>query len=118
MRYQSFEDLQVWRRGCDLAVEVCEAFRDSREFAFRDQMIRASLSIPSNVAEGAERGSESDFIRSLHYSKGSSGELRTQAIIAAGAGVLDGDASGRIIAETRELSSMLQGLIQSIRSRS
>ena len=113
MAYQPFEDLEVWKRGCDLAVEVYEAFRHSREYAFRDQMIRSSLSIPSNVAEGAERGSDPDFVRFLHYSKGSSGELRTQAHVAQRARILTPDQTDLIVRESRELSAMLHGLIRS-----
>ena len=61
--YRSFEELEVWKRGCQLAVRICELLRNSREFALRDQMQRAAISIPSNIAEGAERGGR-DFARS------------------------------------------------------
>ncbi|NNC90699.1 MAG: four helix bundle protein [Akkermansiaceae bacterium] len=118
MAYHSFEELAVWERGCDLAVQVYEELRDTREFAFRDQMIRSSLSIPSNIAEGAERGTDPDFIRFLYYSKGSSGELRTQAHVARRVGILTEERAHEIITETREVSAMLQGLIRSIGSKS
>ncbi|VTR68655.1 S23 ribosomal protein, S23p family (fragment) [Desulfosarcina cetonica] len=55
MAYVSFEELAVWKRSCRLAVEICSLVRDSREFALRDQMSRAAISIASNIAEGAER---------------------------------------------------------------
>jgi len=78
MPYQSFEDLETWKRGCQLAVEIYQLFENSRDFAYKNQMIRSSLSIPSNIAEGAERMSDKEFIRFLHISKGSCAELRTQ----------------------------------------
>ena len=78
MAFQSFEELEVWKRGCRLAVEVHRALADSKEYALRDQMIRASISIPSNIAEGHERDSKLDFIRFLRIAKGSAAELRTQ----------------------------------------
>lgn len=50
--FQSFEDLEVWKRGCALAVVVYEALRQSNDFGLRDQMQRSAVSIPSNIAEG------------------------------------------------------------------
>ena len=52
---KTFEDLEVWKRGCNLAVDVHVALAESKDFALRGQMERSSLSIPSNIAEGAER---------------------------------------------------------------
>ncbi len=80
--YQSFEELEVWKRGCRLAVEVCQTLAKSREYFVRDQMQRAAISIPSNIAEGSERDSKLDFIRFLRIAKGSAAELRTQTYIA------------------------------------
>ena len=82
MAFQSFEELEVWKRGCRLAVVVHRALADSKEYALRDQMIRASISIPSNIAEGHERDGKLDFIRFLRIAKGSAAELRTQLYIA------------------------------------
>src|SRR6476620_1871986 len=82
MAYQSFENLEVWQRGCRLSVAVFEAFGKCKRFTLRDQIERAGLSVPSNIAEGAERGSNKDFAHFLNFSKGSCGELRTQLYIA------------------------------------
>ncbi len=71
MAYQSFEDLEVWKRACKLAVEVYKALKDSREFSLKDQMNRAAVSIPSNISEGAERHTIPEFIHFLHIAKGS-----------------------------------------------
>jgi four helix bundle protein len=121
MAITTFEDLEVWKRGCQLAVDVCVATHDSKNYALKDQMQRAAISIPSNVAEGAERDSEGDFIRFLRISKGSCGELRTQLYIAErvqkelGQPVME--TSRPMIQETRQISAMLQGLIRSIDAR-
>ncbi len=118
---ETFEDLDVWRRGCSLAVEVHVALSESKDFALRNQMERSSLSIPSNIAEGCERDSTPDFIKFLRYSKGSCGELRTQLYVAErirqrlGAPPMDG--SRAMIQETKELSRMLQGLINALQRR-
>ena len=121
MAVTTFEDLEVWKRSCQLAVDVCVALHDSRDYALKDQMQRSAISVPSNIAEGAERDSDGDFIRFLRISKGSCGELRTQLSISErvrqklGQAPLEG--SRPMIQETKEISAMLQGLIRSIDSR-
>lgn len=118
---ETFEDLEIWKRGCNLAVDVHVALAESKDFALRGQMERSSLSIPSNIAEGAERDSTAEFIKFLRYSKGSCGELRTQLYVAErirqrlGAQRMEG--SRPMINETRELSRMIQGLINSLKRR-
>ena len=117
----TFEDLDVWKRGCSLTVDIHLALADSRDFALRGQMERSALSIPSNIAEGAERDSTPEFIKFLRYSKGSCGELRTQLYIAERVrrklGAPPMENSRHLISETKELSRMLQGLINSLKRR-
>jgi len=117
MAYQSFEELEVWKRACRLTVDLCKATADSRNYFIRDQMQRAALSIPSNIAEGAERDSKLDYIRFLRIAKGSAAELRTQCYIAARLEMLDHDHSVRFVNECKEIASMLQGLIRAVRRR-
>jgi four helix bundle protein len=114
MAYYSFEELEVWQRACDAAVAVCEAVRVFKDFAFRDQMTRAAISIPSNIAEGAERSSKPDFIRFLHYSKGSSAELRTQIMLAVRLGYLTRESGETFLIELKRISAMLHRLVQSL----
>jgi four helix bundle protein len=80
MAYQSFEDLEVWQRGCRLTVAVFKAFRICKEFTLKDQIQRAALSIPSNVAEGAERGSNKDFAHFLNIAKGRAANCERSSI--------------------------------------
>lgn len=115
--YQSFEDLKVWQRGVDLAVDVYEATRGSRDFGLKDQMTRSAVSVPSNIAEGAERNSDKEFCRFIHIAKGSSAELRTQAIIAKRVGEMTEETADKIINETRAISRMLQSLADKVSSR-
>ncbi len=118
----TFEDLEVWKRGCQLAVDVYVANHTSKDFGLKDQMQRAAVSIPSNSAEGCERDSAPDFIKFLRYSKGSCGEPRTQLYVSdrvrkkLNQTALEG--SREMISETKELSKMLQGLINSLKRRS
>jgi four helix bundle protein len=111
--YRSFEELDVWKRACQLAVNLYGALGECRDFALRDQMQRAAISIASNIAEGAERGGK-DFARFLRVARGSAAELRTQCYIAAKIGLLTGDQMNHFVAETKGISKMLTGLSRSL----
>jgi len=117
MAYQSFEDLEVWQRGCRLTVDIFKAFATCKNFSFKDQIQRAALSIPSNIAEGSERGSSKDFAHFLNIAKGSCGELRTQLYIARKLELLTKSAFDTLIKESKELSAMLEGLRRSMLGR-
>ncbi len=110
-----FENLDVLKRGCRLAVNVCVASHKSREFALKDQIQRSAISIPSNIAEGAERASEADFARFLSYSKDSCSEPRTQLMIhrevCGELAIEPFSNTDAMIEETREISRMLSGFI-------
>ncbi len=118
MAFQSFEDLEVWQRGCRLAVDVFKTFAKCRNFTMQDQIQRAALSVPSNVAEGYERNSNKEFIRFLNIAKGSCGELRTQLYIARKLDFLDKPAFDQLITESKEISAMLHGLTRAVAKRS
>ncbi|VGO14205.1 hypothetical protein PDESU_02764 [Pontiella desulfatans] len=80
MKYENFEDVPVWNDGVDLTVAVFEATEDP---AFRgrgdiaNQIQRAALSVPNNIAEGFERGTTPELLQFLYYAKGSAGEVRS-----------------------------------------
>ena len=116
MTYQSFEDLEVWKRACRIAVRVYEILKDCRDFALRDQMTRSAVSIASNIAEGAERNSPAEYIRFLHIAKGSAAELRTQLYIAQRIGLVDQTTQTELTDELKQISAMLQGLIRSLKT--
>lgn len=78
-------------------------------------MQRAAVSIPSNIAEGAERGPK-EFARFLGIARGSAAELRTQAYIAARIRVIEGEAATRIIDETKLIAKMLWALSKSLKT--
>jgi four helix bundle protein len=60
-KIQKFEDLVVWKNSMELAVEIYRLLKDCRDFGLRDQVQRAAVSIPSNIAEGFERQSNKEF---------------------------------------------------------
>jgi four helix bundle protein len=114
MAYKSFEDLEVWQRGCRLAVDIFRTFAACKFANLKNQMERAALSVSSNIAEGAERGGKKEFAQFLKIAKGSAGELRTQLYIARKLEVLDQMSFQKLLNEAKEISTMLEGLRRSI----
>lgn len=106
----NFEELEVWKRASRLAVSTLELIDSMRLYALRDQMARSCISIPSNIAEGAERESDREFRRYLAIAKGSAGELRTQLYIGLRAGLFTDEQARPLILEAKEVGSMIQGL--------
>lgn len=109
-----FERLVVWQRSKNLTIELYRAFATCRDFGFKNQITRAALSVPSNIAEGMERGSNRETAWFLRIVKASCAELRTQLIIGGEIGYLPVKQANDWIKETRELSKMLSGLINKI----
>ena len=111
--YRSFEELEVWKRSCQVAVRVYEMLREVRDYGLRDQMQRAAVSIASNIAEGSERGGK-DFERFLRISRGSAAELRTQTYIATKIGLISESQMSELVSELQEIAKMLTGLARSL----
>ena len=117
MAYQSFEDLEVWQRGCRLAVDVFKTFANCRNFTMQDQVQRSALSVPSNVAEGYKRDSNKEFVRFLNIFKGSCGELRTQLYISRKLDFIKRADANRLVRESKQISAMLHGLCRAVGKR-
>ncbi len=113
-----FEDLEVWQRAVELSVAIYIETKEVRDFGFRDQITRAGLSIPSNIAKGMERSTPADKCKFLHYARASCGEVRTQIIVGSRVGFISAETASLWCHETKELSAMINGLIRSIRNRS
>lgn len=77
-KYIRFEELEIWKDSMRICKEVYELLKDCKDYGFKDQMQRAAVSIPSNIAEGYERKGTKEASYFLYVPKGSCGELRTQ----------------------------------------
>jgi len=77
MKIAKFEDIIAWQKSRDLTLAVYGAFRNIKDFSFRDQIQRASVSVMNNIAEGFERKGNKEFGRFLCISNGSCGEVRS-----------------------------------------
>lgn len=85
MKIQSYEDLVVWQKSMDLVIEIYKltnSFPKEEIYGLSSQMRRASISIPSNIAEGSRRGTRKDYRNFINNALGSGAELETQIKIA------------------------------------
>lgn len=116
MAVQKFEDLLVWQKSQDLAVLIYQTFRDNKDFSFRDQIKRATVSISNNIAEGFDRNSNADFTRFLYFSLASNSEVRSMLYLSIRLSYIEKNEANKLIARTNEISKMLHGLIKSIKN--
>lgn len=113
-----FEELDVWQRAVEMSASIYRETIDLRDFGFRDQITRAGLSIPSNIAEGMERSTVADQCKFLDYARASCGEVRTQTIVGMKVGFISTEVGNNWSSETRQLAAMINGLIRSLRAKS
>jgi len=107
------EKLDVWKRSCELSVEVYIYFQKSKDYGFKDQITRSALSIASNIAEGIEKDSLKENIRFLEIAKGSLAELITQIYIGKRISYISEDVAQKWDIECNELMKMLTSLKKS-----
>lgn len=109
MNYQKFEDLRVWQSTRELYKLTSESFSASKMFFFRDQIMRAVLSVSNNIAEGFERKTNKEWIYFLFVAKGSCGEVRSMLYLADDQKLINEDKKK----ETMELSIKILKMIGS-----
>ena len=103
------ERLDVWKRSCRLSVEVYRVFAKCKDFGFKDQITRSSLSIASNIAEGLEKESDKEKVRFIEIARGSNAELITQTYIGIEIGYIEKEIGLGWIKELNDISRMLVG---------
>ncbi len=118
MAYQSFEQLEVWQRARALAVAVYRLTSGLQDWALRDQLRRAAVSVASNIAEGAERNSSAEFRHFIGIAKGSAAEVRTQLYLLSDLKFADSAATQGLVDETKVLGAKLEALRQSLTPKS
>lgn len=111
-KIEKFEDLDVWQNAIELSVLIYEKFRLCKDYGFKDQICRAAVSVPSNIAEGFERQYNNEFIQYLYIAKGSAAEIRTQLYIGQKLNYLDENESLILQEKTRKISAQLFSLIR------
>ena len=111
----NFRKLEVWQLAKDLAVYIYKLTRNGefgKDYDLRGQIRRASVSIPSNIAEGDESGTNKQSIRYFNIAKGSSAEVQTQSVIALEIGYITENEYAYIINQCELISKKTTSLIK------
>ena len=112
----TFESLEIWQESMKLCVQIYEQMKDCRDFGLKEQIQRASVSVPSNIAEGFERQTGKEFILFLFIAKGSCGEIRTQLYLAKALKYIETGSANLLIEQTKIISSKIQNFIKTRRT--
>ena len=117
---QHYKDLIAWRKAMDFVNAIYDAtdgFPKRETYSLTDQIRRAAVSIPSNIAEGQSHFSHREFLHYLRHARGSLAEVETQLQIAQRRSYLQETHAAELLKQADESSRILSGLINSIRQR-
>ena len=117
MPVKHYTDLIAWQKAMDLVdgiYDVTDSFPRSEVFGLTNQLRRAAVSIPSNIAEGQGRSTTKDFIHFLCIARGSLQELETQVRIAARRRFMNDLKKEQLINATTEIGKIIHGLIKAL----
>ena len=117
MDIKSYKDMIVWQKSMELAIEIYRLVKllpKEETYALSDQMRRAVISIPSNIAEGQSRGGTKEFVQFINIAKGSNAELFTQLLICENVGYLTLNQTSSAKNISSEISKMLSSLINKL----
>jgi four helix bundle protein len=114
MKIEKFEDIIAWQKDKDLTILIYSKFKDSRDFSFKDQIQRASVSIMNNIAEGFERKSNKELKQFLFTAKGNGGELRSMLYLAKELKYINDDEFNSYYELVIVISKMLSNFIKTL----
>ena len=116
---QDFKKLRVWQQAHQFAINAyaLPAYLDQpKGWALQNQILKAAISIPSNIAEGSGRGSDPDFARFLWYSMGSCNEFESDLLLGRDVKLIPGEIFTRLGNELSDVRKSLTRLIQTVES--
>jgi len=112
---QQSEDLKIWQMSRVLANEIYLLLKDNKDYGFRDQIQRASVSVMNNISEGFERRSNTEFKRFLDISKSSCGEVRSMLYLAEDLMYIDKDLSRKLRKDCKLLAGSIANMMKSLK---
>ena len=116
---KTHKDLDLWKISVDLVTiiyQLTSSFPKEEIFGLTNQMRRASVSIPSNIAEGAARNYNKEFLQFLYMALGSQQELDTQLLIAKNLKFISEEQYNNTLIEIQSVGKLLNGLIKYLKS--
>jgi four helix bundle protein len=109
-----FEELIAWKKGKQLYIELYKLLLSSKDYSFKDQMLRAALSITNNIAEGFDRSTKRELRQFLIISRGSAAEVRSMLILANELNTLDARKTEELQLIAKDIAKLLTAFIKSI----
>jgi len=117
---QGFKSLDIWHKAMDITADIyvlVKKLPKEELFSLSNQMRRAAVSIPSNIAEGQDRNSDRDFAHFLTIARGSKAELETQLMICVKVGYLTDNDISQTLTQLAELGRMLSSFIRKLQAK-
>jgi four helix bundle protein len=114
MVIKAFEEIIAWQKAKELTLQIYIAFKDTKDYSFRDQIQRSSLSIMNNIAEGYERNTNKEFKNFLYIAKGSAGEVRSMLILAQSLRYIENEKYKELYSLSIQISKLLSGFIKTL----
>ncbi|MFA5932111.1 MAG: four helix bundle protein [Candidatus Paceibacterota bacterium] len=114
MKIEKFEEIISWQKGKELTLNIYTVFKTCKDFSFKNQIERASVSIMNNIAEGFERRTNKELKSFLFISKGSAGEVRSMLNLGLELRYLPKRDFDKMYGLTLEISKLLSGFIKTL----
>lgn len=112
MLIEKFEDIIAWQKGRQLTKNIYELLKNNKDYGFRDQLFRSSVSIMNNIAEGFERRGDKELRQFMFIAKGSCGELRSMLYLAKDLKYITEGQYSDLNTLSLEISKLLSGFIK------
>ena len=114
MKIERFEDIIAWQKAKQLTEELYTHFQNHKDYGFKNQILRAAVSIMNNIAEGFERNTNKELVHFLYIAKGSCGEVRSMLYLAESLKKMPNKPLSDCQQLTIETSKTLSGFIKSL----
>lgn len=112
MTIETFEDVIAWQKGKELYIGLYSDLKNTKDYSFKDQLLRAALSITNNIAEGFDRGSSKELKQFLIIARGSAAEVRSMLQI--NVGLINEDKTLEYKTLVKDISRLLTGFIRAL----
>lgn len=114
MKIEKFEDIISWQKAKELTIKIYNIFKETKDFGFKNQIERASVSIMNNIAEGFDRQTKKEFIHFLYIAKASNAEVRSMLNLAKDLDKINEKDFLYLYNLSEEISRLLYGFIKSL----
>ena len=118
MYLKSFQEINSWQKARELSIQIYKEFSNLKDFGFRDQITRASVSIMNNIAEGYGRSNNKEFLRFLSYSKASTIEVQSMLILSQDLSYLTSEKFNQLYNLSEETLNLIGGFINYLKNHS